>query len=204
MRHLFISILLLVLLLPCCAGSVTGGQGAPELREVARAVVIRLLPGKAVVDNYTVISGIPPGRSVTCILPLQQQAEDFSVAGMDDRDFLRQYQEPAHYEVSRINESATGGAAKTYFLTACAVGSICAANPLIIPAVLEASAKPRERARSSTPRPLAGLLTVPALATVDYLGKTAGVPEGIAKAFAPKLVKTAAPYCAILKHRQRG
>lgn len=66
-----------------------------ELRETDQVAVVHLEPGRATVDMYIAIDGIPAGQSITYILPFWHEPVGFTLEEMDGPSFRARCVQPA-------------------------------------------------------------------------------------------------------------
>ncbi len=108
--HLRGNVLLMLLLLPvvCFADGFAAKGFTPTLRETDQSAVIRLEPGRATVDMYIGITGIPQGKTITYILPFWYKPEGFRMAEMEAGTYQQRYVQPASKQVGEMNRLASG------------------------------------------------------------------------------------------------
>ncbi len=77
-----------------------------ELRETDQVAVVHLEPGRATVDMYIAIDGIPAGQSITYILPFWHEPVGFTLAEIDGPTFRARCVQPAVKQLAWDNARA--------------------------------------------------------------------------------------------------
>jgi hypothetical protein len=138
----------LLVLLPLLAradGFAYGKDGVfQRLTETDQIAVVHCEPGRVTLDMYIAIDGIPPGETITYVLPFWQKAEGFTLAEEDSESFSRRHTWPVARRVKDMNDldwRASGELIQTLSLGGAVVGGPVAA--LLAPAGALARSKGR-------------------------------------------------------------
>lgn len=86
------------------------GSSFGRISETDQVALIRLEPARVTLDMYIGIDDIPPGQTITYILPFWQRPDGFTMTAMTARDFREQYiykiEPQFHSELRRVERSA--------------------------------------------------------------------------------------------------
>jgi len=110
MRNIITVLLISLASLAAHADGFAYGKSFFMLRETDQAVVIDMGEDTVDVSMYIAIGGIPPGETITYVLPFWYRPDAFTMTEMEPRDYRAKYVVPAVRKVVRMNRIAEGNA----------------------------------------------------------------------------------------------
>jgi len=127
--RIIIAAVLLLLAVAAMADGVAYGRLFPVIQETDQTALVHLGKGRVDVDMYIAIDGIPPGETLTYILPFWQKPEQFALEEIDGQQFYeahtKTYYQQAERERTQAHYSNANGLALMTVL-----GSFVAGGPI--------------------------------------------------------------------------